>query len=430
MQRRNSSDQSPFYSPARRTMLWHCARTDLDRPLGYRRPVRIQFMVIHHLMRHYGRFWRSVLFQMILFGALSFVGPAMGDAISNLGGGGLSTPYLANLANALNYACGCLVTLVGGPLINKLGIKLACLVAAVTMPLNPSAYYASARHGAAADAYLLASSLIGGLSGGFLYVAETSAMLSYPQPEDRGLYLGIWSAMRNTGSMLGGAVNFATSYTRDGAGGIPWSTYLVFVGFACTGVVWALLLSPSGRVRRRDGCPVPVAEGSAGWACEFAALWAQIRRRETWLVFLPAFYSFFYGGTMGTYLSLHFSVRARALSSLLVPSVVIPLVLGFGRLLDQTRWSQRTRAWIGFLAWVVPQAACFLWIGREYSKFGTSKLALDYGHDSRAWAEAYLPYLIIFSTGYWTQLSLYWILGTFCTDVQSSSRTGGPHRCV
>lgn len=303
----------------------------------------------------------------------------MGDAISNLGGGGLSTPYLANLANALNYACGCLVTLVGGPLINKLGIKLACLVAAVTMPLNPSAYYASARHGAAADAYLLASSLIGGLSGGFLYVAETSAMLSYPQPEDRGLYLGIWSAMRNTGSMLGGAVNFATSYTRDGAGGIPWSTYLVFVGFACTGVVWALLLSPSGRVRRRDGCPVPVAEGSAGWACEFAALWAQIRRRETWLVFLPAFYSFFYGGTMGTYLSLHFSVRARALSSLLVPSVVIPLVLGFGRLLDQTRWSQRTRAWIGFLAWVVPQAACFLWIGREYSKFGTSKLALDYG---------------------------------------------------
>lgn len=39
---------------------------------------------------------------------------------------------------------------------------------------------------------------------------------------------------------------------------------------------------------------------------------------QTWLVFFPAFYSFFYGGTMGTYLSLHFSVRARALSSLIV----------------------------------------------------------------------------------------------------------------
>lgn len=39
---------------------------------------------------------------------------------------------------------------------------------------------------------------------------------------------------------------------------------------------------------------------------------------QTWLIFVPAFYSFFYGGTMGTYLSLHFSVRARALSSLIM----------------------------------------------------------------------------------------------------------------
>lgn len=52
----------------------------------------------------YGKFYRSVLFQMIMFGAISFVGPAMSDAISNLGGGGLSSPYLSNLASALNYA--------------------------------------------------------------------------------------------------------------------------------------------------------------------------------------------------------------------------------------------------------------------------------------------------------------------------------------
>lgn len=50
------------------------------------------------------KMYRSVLFQMIMFGAISFVGPAMSDAISNLGGGGLSSPYLSNLANALNYA--------------------------------------------------------------------------------------------------------------------------------------------------------------------------------------------------------------------------------------------------------------------------------------------------------------------------------------
>lgn len=52
----------------------------------------------------FSKLYRSVLFQMIMFGAISFVGPAMSDAISNLGGGGLSSPYLSNLANALNYA--------------------------------------------------------------------------------------------------------------------------------------------------------------------------------------------------------------------------------------------------------------------------------------------------------------------------------------
>ncbi|GJC87469.1 hypothetical protein ColLi_10307 [Colletotrichum liriopes] len=97
----------------------------------------------------------------------------MSDAISNLGGGGLSTPYLANLATALSYMAGCLITIFGGPLINKFGIKWSCMIAAVSMPLAGSAYY-----------------LLGGFTSGFLYVAETAAMLSYPEANDRGFYLG------------------------------------------------------------------------------------------------------------------------------------------------------------------------------------------------------------------------------------------------
>lgn len=93
------------------------------------------------------------------------------------------------------------------------------------------------------------------------------------------------------------------------------------------------MLSPTRKVRRRDGSKVAISEDIT-WAQEFKALWKHIQRKkvsaftqsfnpttkirpQTWLVFLPAFYSFFYGGTMGTYLSLHFSVRARALSSLI-----------------------------------------------------------------------------------------------------------------
>ncbi|RDW64799.1 hypothetical protein BP6252_10450 [Coleophoma cylindrospora] len=360
------------------------------------------------------KFYRGVLFQMILFGTLSLVGPSMSDAISNLGGGGLSSPYLANLANSLGYASSCLITLFGGPLINKIGIKYSCIIAAITMPLDGSSYYLLDGE--------LTSKILGGFTGGFLYVAETTAMLSYPYQDERGLYLGVWSAMRNSGSIIGGAINFATNYSKSTAGGIAWSTYLIFVGF-----VWAAILSPTKRVRRRDGSKIPSSDDIT-WKKEFAALWQHLQRKKTWLVFIPAFYSFFYGGTMGTYLSLHFSVRARALSSLITPIIVVPMVISYGWLLDMKKWSQRQRAWIAFIIWLIPQIGCFIWIGIEYSKFGTAKTALDYQTDVRRWAEAYLPYLIIFTTGYLTQLSLYWILGTFSTDVKSSSRTGGLFR--
>ncbi|KAK8853498.1 hypothetical protein IAR55_004205 [Kwoniella newhampshirensis] len=371
------------------------------------------------------KFFRGTLFQMILFGALSFVGPAMSDGISNLGGGGLSSPYLANLASSLNYAMSCLMTLFGGPLINKFGIKWSCIIAAIAFPLSGSGYYVSARHHI--DWYLLFSRVIGGITSGFLYVAETTAMLSYPHLSERGRYLGIWSAMRSSGSVLGGAINFSTNYANANAGGIAWSTYLIFVGFECTGVLFAVLLSKTRKVRRSDGSHVPYSK-SITWKAEFQALAKHAMHKRTWLIFIPAFYSFFYGGVYGTYLSLHFSVRARALSTLIIPCATILMVMVYGVLLDTKRFSQRQKAAIAVAAWVIPQLAGIIWTGVVYHKYGTHKVALDYKTHGREWAVAYIPYLIVFTTGYWTQLSLYYILGNFSNSTASGARTGGLFR--
>jgi hypothetical protein len=88
---------------------------------------------------------------------LSFVGPAMSDAITNLGGVGLSLPWLANLANSLSYTFSCFSTIIGGPVINKIGIKWACFIAAVAMPLHGSAYYTNARYNV--EWYLIAANV-------------------------------------------------------------------------------------------------------------------------------------------------------------------------------------------------------------------------------------------------------------------------------
>ncbi|KAK7968609.1 major facilitator superfamily transporter [Apiospora saccharicola] len=368
--------------------------------------------------------YRGVLFQMILFGALSFVGPAMGDALSNLGGGGLSTPWLANIANCLSYAGSFLVTILGGPLINKIGIKWSCFIAAVAMPLQGSAFYVSARYNV--DWYLMFGNLAQGITGGFLYVGESTAMLSYPHPDKRGLYLGIWSAMRSSGSLLGGAINFSNNHKTAISGGVAWSTYIIFVAFECTGVFFALMLSSTRKVRRHDGSMVQIPE-KLSWKQEFSVLGRALRDKKILAMFLPSFFSFFYGGTMGTYLSLHFSVRSRALSSLLVPIFTISSVLAYGKLLDGNWATQKRRAYVCCMMWILPIAAGFIWIGVEYSRLGP-KSSLDYANDTASWARAYIPYLMVFVAGYWTQLSLYWILGNFSLEVGSSARTGGLFR--
>lgn len=48
-------------------------------------------------------------------------------------------------------------------------------------------------------------------------------------------------------------------------------------------------------------------------------------------------------------------------------------------------------------------------------------------HTAR-WAKAYIPYLVIFVSGYWTQLTIYWILSTFSNEAQVASRAGGVFR--
>ncbi|KAL7419935.1 hypothetical protein Q5752_005854 [Cryptotrichosporon argae] len=375
------------------------------------------------------RFFRGTLFQMFLFGALSFCGPAMSDAISGMGGGGLETPYTANIANAISYGMSCAMTLFGGPLVNKLGIKWACVIAGTLFPLDGSAYYVNSKYGT--QWYLIFDAVVGGIGGGFLYVAEATAMLSYPKPEERGKYLSIWVSMRNSGQIIGGIVDLANNIGRATAGAVAVSTYLIFVAFECLGLPTALVLSPTSKVRRSDGTRVP-SSADQSWAAEFVALAKHLKSKRSLLMVIPAFYSFFYGGVFTTYLSLHFSTRSRALSAFITPVGTIVLVSIYGHVIDNKRWTQKKRAWVGLAFWAVPQACVFIWMGIIYHLYTTGSLMstdIDFYNNSNVWAKTYLPYWIMQCFGYACQLYMYWILACFTTDVKASARTGGLFRC-
>ncbi|GFZ52221.1 hypothetical protein JCM24511_09994 [Saitozyma sp. JCM 24511] len=353
----------------------------------------------------------------------------MSDAIGGLGGGGewwdqglpgiqfaklkksgLETPYTANTANAISYGMSCFMTLFGGPLVNKLGIKWACVIAASAFFLDGSSYYVNSKYGI--QWYLIVDAVVGGICGGFLYVAESTAMLSYPKPHERGKFLGIWVSMRNSGEVVGGIVSLCTN-------------------IEVLGLPVALSLTPTRDVRRKDGTGIP-SSADQSWKKEFQALWKHLKNRRVQLMFIPAFYSFFYGGVFNTYLSLHFSTESRALSSFITPVGTIILVNIYGRIIDNKSLSQKTRAKLGLAMWAIPQAAVFIWVAIIYSKFSSGawlSTGIDFKLNTDLWAKTYLPYWIMQMVGYTCQLYMYWILACFSTDVKASARTGGLFRC-
>jgi hypothetical protein len=112
------------------------------------------------------------------------------------------------------------------------------------------------------------------------------------------------------------------SVTNAGAGAIATSTYLIFVAIEAVGFPVSLLISPPHKVRRADGVPIILA-AKQPWRTELLALWRAIIHPRMLLLMPIGFYSYFYGGVLSTYLTNYFTVRARALSSFIVPSGII-----------------------------------------------------------------------------------------------------------
>ena len=54
-------------------------------------------------------------------------------------------------------------------------------------------------------------------------------MLSYSPPENRGKYLAYWLAHRNSGGILGVAINLAFNYSGRSLDKLDWRTYIVFI---------------------------------------------------------------------------------------------------------------------------------------------------------------------------------------------------------
>ncbi|WVQ62893.1 uncharacterized protein L199_001042 [Kwoniella botswanensis] len=319
------------------------------------------------------RRYRGVVFQMIVLALLAFSGPSMSNAISGLGGGGLATPYTANAASATQYSVSTVIAMLGGPLVGILGIPVCCLIG------------------------------LYGVTSAFLY-------------EKCLLYH--WSA-----------ISLALNINKSGGGGVSVETYLAFLGMECLGVPFAFLLSPTRKVIRDDGYGVPVLPKKS-WKKELKLLWEHHKQPRT-LLLIPIFILTYFGdGVWGTYMSLHFSVRGRALSTLVNSLGAVVVNLAFSRILDTKRFGPRRKANLAFWTFTIPALAMLIWVMINLHWFGTkpASLRLDYGSTPGRFVSAWFPHFIYATMSWASQTLVYWVLGQFASDMTTNARTGGVFR--
>ncbi|CDM34717.1 hypothetical protein DTO013E5_3361 [Penicillium roqueforti] len=372
------------------------------------------------------RVWQHSLTQMMLLSIQAFCGPAMADAITGLGGGGLASTRVSNISTSIGYATLAVVCCIGGPLVNKIGIKWALILGSMSFPIQGSAYYCNSKFGN--EWYLILSGAISGIGTACWYVAEAGAIMTLAPSGARGKYLALWIVSRNLGQLVGGAINLSKNFEKGVSGGVTSDTFIAFVIIECLALPFALLITPFERVVRSDGTKIVTSE-TLSTKMEFKYIAKTLSSKLIILSAPWALWSFFYGGTWSTYLGTYFTVRARALSSLISPFFCIIGCFGLGFILDMKGFSQRRRAQIGLYTVIILNVGVYIWSIIMQVKFNHNKPgAIDW--DDGLYASSFLPYFFVQTTGPLSQSYMYWLLSSFATDSQENVRNGAAFRCI
>lgn len=298
----------------------------------------------------------------------------------------------------MTFAC-----LSGSVVASRIGLKYTLILGTTGYVLYSAALYQNNRYGTVWFIYL--GSAACGITAGLFWAAEGAIMISYPPPESRGKYLAYWLAYRNSGAILGGIINLAFNYSGKSLGKLNWKTYIVFVVLQCLGPAVGMLLSTPNKVQRRNGTKVKQIPPIPAKAEMQATLKLMLRKEFILLVpyFLYVTWSLPY---IGSYMSLYFSVRSRALASLVTALAQVLATGIMGAFLDWKRLSLNQRAKYGFLGMMTMSCGTWVWAVVIQHKYQQHKPALDwvdsaFGEGWALYVFQQVEFALTYNFGYW-----------------------------
>ncbi|KAM0748534.1 MFS general substrate transporter [Meredithblackwellia eburnea MCA 4105] len=378
-------------------------------------------------------FFRGTLYAALVTGFAAFAAPGLYNAMTSTGAGGLQTPYLAMAGSAILSVMMFVSCYFGSILSNKIGLKGALIFGTSGYCMYSASLYQNNRYGT--QWFVLFGSAVCGLTAGVFWAAEAAIMVTYPEKHLRGRYLSLWLAFRNAGSILGGCVNLAFSqflpsltcethllltpwladYSGKKTGKLDWRTYIVFVVLQALGPAIAAFLPKPETIVRKDGTQVHVAK-KVSTKDEIKGLLKMNADRRI-LLLLPFYIiATWMLSWVGSFLTQYFSVRARALASLVAALTQITGNFLLGSFLDWKRLSLNSRAKGAFFFLFGLATLTWTWslvIQHEY-QHAKVKPALDW--NDAGFGRGFGVYIFTQLLFAMTYNVSFWLIGGLATD--------------
>ncbi|KAE8211541.1 hypothetical protein CF327_g4722 [Tilletia walkeri] len=346
------------------------------------------------------KWYRSIFYNITVLGLCSFLAPGLWGAMAALGAGGSQSPQLVNAANALTFCLMVLTSALTSTLIRWTSVRFALMFGTSGYAVYAAGLYLNKKTEGAVEWLVYVGAATCGISAGVFWSTEGAIGIGYPPRESLGRWVSYWLAWRVLGQIVGGIINLALNANTSGAGSISANTYLVFIVLQALGPAAAFLLNSPSKVQRRDGSPVFLGIDNST-KDELAAMMKIFTKPQTLLILPLIFQTTFSESLTGTYAALYFSVRARALGSLLsaICAQLANFILGF--LLDWQKVTVNRRSRVAYISLYAFAGGIWIFAIRLMNEYHSTKPLLDWNDSdfSRGFA-LYIMLQIMFNLLY------------------------------
>ncbi|KAJ5081462.1 hypothetical protein NUU61_009726 [Penicillium alfredii] len=359
--------------------------------------------------------YRSTFFNISVVSLCAFIAPGLWAAMNGLGGAGAADPTYINAANAVIFCLQVLVCVFGSAMISKIGLKWTFVSGMLGFPVYASSVYCNIKFDN--KWYLMLACVIQGATSGLFWLTEGAIVLAYPEKHRRGKYIAYWLASRIVGQMIGGAVTLGVNAQRKERGHISVETYLIFIAIQAVGPFIAALLSSPGKVQRSDRTRV-VVNLPASLCTELKAMGKLLTRKEVLFLTPMMFQSVFSEAFFSTYNATYFTVRARALASLVASTGVILANFCLGFFLDWKRPSVNRRAILAFILIYAFELSLYIYAMVATKEYENRSINPTFDWTDAGFGRAVCVYILMLVGFNLMYDYLYWLVGTI-------NKTGG-----